>query len=128
MVTVWASLFRNDESYEDGFRDRSWRDENWVTWAPVALERASITAKAAETFASAVARGSHCAAFTNDPSGLPPDLIQSADYSLTLSRLSASDVAAIVKRVCGSHPSISVTDDDAAMLTPRLLRLARRSG
>lgn len=128
VVSMWSSAMREDTGYEDGFRERSWHDEKWFVWAPVALERASLLVMAADTFASAVARGSHCVAFTADPAWLPADLVQGADHTLTLPRLTGGDLTTVAEGVCGGKSSIVFTDDDAAALTPRLLRLARRPG
>ena len=55
--------------------------------------------------------------------------MQAADHRLTLPPLTASDVAEVASDLCGGQPpTVVLSDAQAAVLTPRLLRLARRPG
>jgi SpoVK/Ycf46/Vps4 family AAA+-type ATPase len=81
-----------------------------------------------EEFAKAISEGRHCAGFTADLAWLPADLVQAADYTLELPRLTGADAAALARSLCGGNPRSRLSDDQAAALTPRLLRLARRPG
>ena len=49
-----------------------------------------------------------------------------ADHLLTLPLLTAGDVIEVARQICGTEPAATFSDEEAAQLTPRLLRLARR--
>jgi cell division protease FtsH len=93
---------------------------------PRELVLSSTMAEAAEDVAMAVSKGIHVGAFTADTAWLPPDLVAAADIHLTLPRLSGADVAAVAKALCGETPTVVVSDEMAAVVSPRLLRLACR--
>ena len=124
---AWRDMARNGQDYRDGSMDRDWRGK-WVAWAPAGEQRAGTLADAADVFASAVANGVHCVGFTADACWLPDDLVTAADHRLTLPVLSGNDVRFIARKVCGGRTTQAMPDSEAAVLTPRLLRLARRPG
>ena len=64
--------------------------------------------------------------FSDDLSVLPADLLQAADLTLTLPHPTPDDVGYVAKAITGEQPSDGLTSDEAARLTPRLLRLAVR--
>ena len=124
----WQSSARGGEVYRDGLglHGSRWGDDSWMVWAPKELPRAASLGDAGEAFARAVAKGRHCAAFTSDLSWLPPDLVQAADHRLTLPWLRSADIGVVARALCGDDASETVSDEQAAALTPKLLRLARR--
>lgn len=71
-------------------------------------------------------KGVQCLGIVADLSLLPADLVQAADYRLTLPPLTGADLAVVARRLCGRKAACPFPDDEAAMATPRLLRLARR--
>jgi cell division protease FtsH len=99
-----------------------------VAWAPTQQPRPHQREQAAETFADAIAAGCHCVGFAPDPDWLPADLVQAADHRLEMPLLTGADVALLAKSLCGGKAKQRLGDEQAAALTPRLLRLARRLG
>ncbi len=124
---VWRDAARDGQEFRDGGTDRDWRGK-WVAWAPAEEQRAGTLADAAELFASAVAKGEHCAGFAAEAAWLPPDLVLAADNRLEVPVLTGRDVRAVARKVCGGGAAGTMPDTEAAILTPRLMRLARRPG
>ncbi len=124
---AWRTSARGDERYDDGGAgQRSWHDGRWVAWSPT-----EPPAKACDpsALADAVWRGRHILAVASEPAWLPADLVAAADHRLVLPPLTAADVVALARQLCGGPvTSPLVSDADAAALTPRVLRLARRPG
>jgi len=83
---------------------------------------------ARDGFAEAVGALLHCAAFTANLDWLPQDLVVGADHHLILSPLTGADVTTVARQISSRPPKRSFPDEKAALLTPRLLRLARRPG
>ena len=83
---------------------------------------------AADTFARSVAAGRHCVGISLDPAWLPADLVHVADHRLLLPVLTGADVAVLAAEFCGEQVTAPMSDEEAAILTPRHLRLARRPG
>jgi hypothetical protein len=124
--TAWQVGARKDGKPEDGMRGRFWRDADWYSWAPVESHGGYAVQNGAELFAEAVAAGLHCVGFTSNLAWLPSDLILCADHHLKLLPLNGADVVAIAEGICGDKAAETISDEQAAGLTPRLLRLARR--
>jgi hypothetical protein len=82
--------------------------------------------KAREVVAQAISRCQHILGIAADVVMLPADLVQSADIRLSLSFLTPFDFAVVVVELCGEESTRALTDEQAASLTRRLLRLARR--
>ena len=98
----------------------------WIAWLLEEQPSAHDTRRAAESFAKFVANGRHCVGISPSPDWLPADLLVAADYRLELPPAKGADVAAVAEVLFGSLPDAGLTDGEAARLTPRLLRLARR--
>ena len=82
-----------------------------------------------ELLAKAMWNAKPAAGFSPEPEALlPRDLVQGADFRLEMPFPDPEDVAAAALRLCGRMPGQDVTAAEAAALTPRLLRLARRPG
>jgi cell division protease FtsH len=122
----WRAQARSGERYQDGDRDRHGDDGQWAAWMPEEPPRPSAWSDANETFAHSISQGRHCAGFAADIDWLPSDLVHAADHRLTLPTLTAGDVTRITNLLCGQEPTERLSPEQAAMLTPRLLRLARR--
>ncbi len=124
---TWKASARHGERYEDGPLGKQWGDERWYAWAPTEL--ASQLQRQTAFFAKAVWRGRHVLGVSSDLDWLPGDLVTAADHRLTLPPLTGTDVAKLAGELCpGVHVSVRVSDTEAATLTPRVLRLARRPG
>jgi ATP-dependent Zn protease len=100
----------------------------WVLWSPSERPRPSEMESADEGLARSVARGRHCVGITADPSWLPPDMARVADVTLAVQPCRAADIALLTAFLCGQESGETMTDAQSALLTPRLLRLARRPG
>ena len=124
---AWASLSRLGDRMLEEWRDYR-ENDGWLAWAPEAEPSHAQHRVEAERFAKAVARGRHCIGFATDAVWLPDDLVNAADYRLTLSAVSVEDVTLLAGLLCGALPAEELTAEEAARLTPRLLRLARRIG
>jgi hypothetical protein len=127
----WQREARAGARPEDGFRTtyEPFYDPDaavWVSWAPTEPPSIDQFALGAEVFADAVAAGRHCVGMAADLTWLPQDLVHSADVCLTMPALTGADVGLLARMLCGEDANTSFADDHAALLTPRLLRLARR--
>lgn len=128
VVATWAALARENQPGIDGETRLHWKHKGWVAWCPAERPRRFDEGALAEGFATAVCQGRHCLGLTADLTWLPADLVQVADFRITLPTLTAVDVAALARELCGEPPALGITDDEASALTPRLLRLGRRPG
>ena len=123
----WRRLVRAGQRPEDGDRHRYASDPvTWFAWTADEPPRPHDLKAAAESFSKSLARGAHCAGFAADATWLPSDLALSADYRLTIPAPTAADAGLIARLLCGHEPGEILSDEQAAGLTPRLLRLARR--
>jgi cell division protease FtsH len=121
VLDEWQLFGRHADWYQHGDRDRSYsRDPAWYVWVPEDPPLAS------EVVAQAISRGQHILGIAADVAMLPADLVQSANVRLSLSFLTPSDFAVVVVELCGEESTRALLDEQAALLTPRLLRLARR--
>lgn len=125
---AWSYVVRNSGQADDGARDTYWESNRWLAWTPDNSQEGHEQRSGEEKFARSVAKGRHCTGFAADLSWLPNDMVQAADYRLEVPRLTAGDVAAVALELCGDSPVESLSDEQAVLLTPRLLRLARRPG
>ena len=128
ILEAWTSVVREGERSQNGFFDNCLSSVRWLAWPAEKLERSYTMDQAAETFSRAVAAGRHCIGIAADLSGLPNDLVQGADLRLTMPTLTGADVSTIAVLLCDCTVTEAISDYDAALLTPRLLRLARRPG
>lgn len=124
----WRTWIRGGGGWWEGTRDLYRDGVGWVAWLPEEQPRPSDRLHAADAFAMAVSQGRHCAGFAADASWLPTDLVLAADHRLTLTVLTGADVALVARELCGGEATKTLADEQAALLTPRLLRLARRLG
>ena len=124
----WQSYARRGDRYSDGVQGRVWREHRWVAWAPVEAPRPTQRCEGASTLADAIWRGLHCLGVAADLDWLPADLVQAADYRLVLPVLTGADLGLLARDLCGDEPSVPLSDEETAALTPRLLRLVRRPG
>jgi cell division protease FtsH len=122
----WQAKARNGQEHRDGYRENWYKAADWLTFSPTEPGRSHSLEAAADQFARAVAASRHCAAFTSDLSWLPSDIVLAADYHLRLPPLTGDDLMLVAGKICCDKPSVLVSDAQAALVTPRLLRLARR--
>jgi hypothetical protein len=125
---AWAEWARLGSDACEG-DTRSYRSEKiWTSLSPDEVPRPNSLKEQARVLAKAIAKGMHVGGFSPDPAWLPEDLIRAADYRITLRPLSAEDIRRVAVVLCGDHPTEMLTDEEAASVTPRELRLARRPG
>lgn len=143
---AWKSCARGGDSYSENVA-LSWTQDRWIAIAPTEAPARNLGPSNRrfdvggrfkpdpDETADAIWRGLHCVGFAADISWLPPDLVQAADYRLTLPTLTGADLTVIARELCRGNPEISadepaivLTDDETGALTPRLFRLARRQG
>jgi cell division protease FtsH len=122
----WRTRFRNGERYVDGRRIGYQYNAYWVAFLADDEPRSRELLDAAENFAKSVSNGLHCVGFAVAISWLPVDLVYAADLRLTVPTLTSTDVCAISAELCGDVATEALPDDQASLLTPRLLRLAKR--
>lgn len=123
----WQTRIRHGEAFRNGFQERLYSSGCWSAWPAVDPSRSrSVGDAATEAFARAVMNGDHCAAFTPDLSWLPTDIGNCVDQHLRLPQLTGADVIAVSQQISDTTASGTFADDEAAAITPRLLRLARR--
>ena len=125
---AWRDDVMGGADAASGRRMHGWAPEAWIYWDPVEAPNRHDLSESSRTFAEAVYQGHHCLGLAADPAWLPADLVQAADHRLTLPPLTAADVAALASILCGDQPTTTLSGAQAAALTPRLLRLARRPG
>ena len=123
---VWRTWIRNGERYMDGRRIGYQYDEHWVAFFSDEEPRSREQENAAENFARSVSNGLHCVGFAADVTWLPADLVYAADLRLTVPMLTSTDVGVIGAELCGDGATEAFPEDQACLLTPRLLRLAKR--
>lgn len=130
----WRVRARGGERCNDRGAGRFWTDlqtghagsRGWAAWVlDDTLDRA---VRGDDAFSKAVWKGVHCLGVAADLSLLPADLVQAADYRLTMPLLTGADLAMVARRLCGRKAACPFPDDEATAATPRLLRLARRPG
>jgi len=128
----WGTAARPGEKSFVGSRERFWASDRqkYFVWTPDEDPRPHQIRDIAETFASAIARGRHCVGIASEETltWLPPDLVSAADYRLTVPVLTPGNVSWVTRELCSALPSERLSYSQAAALTPRLLRLARRLG
>jgi hypothetical protein len=128
---VWRDWARGGERWTDGAaRGYSALDELWDAWAPREEPRRHDRDTSAEVLSQSIAAGRHCAGIAAEADWPPTDLVRAADHRLSVAALTGADVAELARRMCGGAGTSEAPPDDgeAAALTPRLLRLARRPG
>lgn len=123
----WSSDIRDGEGWSEG-TVRYHENRKWFVWKPLSPPMKTAQTEASELFALAVTRGRHCLGVSSDLTWLPDDLVHAADHRLVLPTMEGADLAVITERLTGAEPTKVVSDEEAALLTPRLLRLARRPG
>ena len=128
VARAWREGVRPGQRYLNGLHGTDWYGGTWVCFEADEQDAGSGRNRSAETFANSIAKGLHCFGVTPDLDWLPRDMVAAADHTATLPLLSAADVRSLARRLCGGRPTKGITDEMAARLTPRLLRLARRPG
>ena len=127
---TWGKLlFKDEKPFRVG--GDSWWDKS--TWAAILASgdpldpdwyRGERIAKAVGT---ALWKGVPLVGVSSKPETLlPPDLVQAADHRFNLQAPIPEDIDKAIRRLTGTAPKERLTESEAAALTPRLLRLARR--
>ena len=124
----WQTHARGGKRCCDGLSDWLRCAGCWTAWAPTDAPRRGQSAEWSATLADAIWQGVHCFGVASDLDWLPGDLVQAADVRLHLVPLTGTDLSTLARNLCCDEPTVSVSDGEAAALTPRLVRLARRQG
>ena len=122
--TAWREFVRGGTECHEASQGRTWRGGSWTIWAPCKAPAKTSLHQAGEGLAEAVANGNHCLLLVEDPSWSPSDLIP--DHEVVVGNLTPTDLDHVAFQVDGNKPTERLSDEQAAELTPRLLRLARR--
>jgi hypothetical protein len=80
------------------------------------------------TFAEAVENGALVIGLSHEKSFLPRDLTAAASHSLRVGLLAPVGLAEVASRLCGGTAKVALTEVQATLVTPHLLRLAKRPG
>lgn len=126
---AWSTLVQLGQKPDDGYRGDLWHRNRWVRFLPTDKARHSgpDDKRANEGVANALWQGKAIAGFSVEPETLlPPDLVRAADYRIDVLPPSANDIAKATALVTRQYHSSLISDADAALATPRTLRLARR--
>ena len=123
---AWRRDVMGGKFPDDGDRSYLSSSPRWVSWAPEARGRRGGPRREDDSFAEALGSGSHCIGIAHDVALLPPDLVQAADTTLVLEPLTPEDVVNIATMLGHGDAGPALTVDEAAAVTPRVLRLARR--
>jgi ATP-dependent Zn protease len=125
---AWAEWVRLGSDACEGDTRSYGSEKIWMSLSPHEVTRPNNLKEQARVVAKAIAKGMHVGGFSPDPAWLPEDLVRAADYRVTLPPLSAEDMTRVAVILCGDHPTETLTGEEAASITPRELRLARRLG
>ena len=101
---------------------RSWKTEFIRTHAPTGVGERTDQ----DIFAESMWRRHTILGFAPELSWLPNDLVLGADITFSLVPLFPGAVSEIAYRLTGQYSSTQLTADEARLVDPRLLRLARR--
>ena len=126
----WRRLVRRGERYIEGHARFNPNGQGWAAWLPEQPPTPADLVWRDETFARHVSAGRHCVGIAADLQWLPADFADAADHRLVISQLTGASVGSLARRLCGNRPAATsmLGDEDAALVTPRLLLLARRPG
>lgn len=124
---AWQALACNGEPPTSAHRDFASPGLGWNVWRALAGGRAA-NPREGERFAIAASLGQHCVGLTTDPALLPADLRAATDHRLEPGSLTSADVGALIQALGAGEASFALDEAEAAALSPRLLRLARRPG
>ncbi len=96
------------------------------TFAPDQEPRNSEKNRQNELFAGVIGHGHSAVGFAPDSAWLPSDLVAAMDYEIVVGAPSPDVMSQVVHRLTGSCGTIHLTEEEAARITPRLLRLSVR--
>jgi len=127
---AWGTLLHGGVEPAFGDVESWWSATIWV--AMVAIDEPdegtfSRAERASKTVAKALWQGVPLVGFSPAPERqLPRDLVLAADRRVETSGPLPCDIEQAARRLTGGKPTVCLEEDEAAALTPRLLRLARR--
>ena len=126
MVEQWSSWLRQGERpTTENSRGLS-RTYRYSSWSPKEPPRKGESRSRNATFSLSLAHGDHCLGLAADLDWLPSDLIATADHTITCPPLSPEQLREAIG-VMSSGSAELLSEAEAARVTPRLLRLARRA-
>ncbi len=123
---AWEEMVRTAGSSGNEVEDRAWwRRGAWVNFArQFDLKGRMDNGDAA--VGKALAERKLLVGFAHDTSLLPRDLTDAADWHLAVAAPTPDDVRCGVPAPCARAADLDLSAEDAAAVTPRLLRLATR--
>ena len=123
---AWDELVRSAKAFQSKDKDRAW----WCrgTWATIwhQADYKGRTESGDAKVGMALAERKLLVGFSHDAGLLPRDLTDAADWHLVVAAPTPEDVRCGVPAPRGRVADIGLTPEDAAAVTPRLLRLATR--
>ncbi len=125
IAKAWTALNKSDTQSEDEGGEHSYGGEDWI---------ALVCSKPGQRhyfeferqFESALPNGVSVTIFTHDDGLLPEDIAASADLQIEVRPPCSEDLSETLRRLTGKAPKRVPTESEAAQVTPRLMRLARR--
>ena len=109
-----------------GYADFSSRVVRTYTFCPDREPSKADRDRHNELFAGLVGHGHSAVGFAADAAWLPPDLVAAMDYRIVLGTPAPGMLAEMAGRLSGSPATFELTEEEAARVTPRLLRLSVR--
>ena len=123
---AWEEMVRTAGSPGNGVEDHAWwRRGTWVNFAR-AFDLKGRMDNGDAAVGTALAERRLLVGFAHDTGLLPRDLTDAADWHLVVAAPTPEDVRCGVPAPRGRAADIGLTPEDAAAVTPRLLRLATR--
>lgn len=126
--TAWLSRYYGDHSIERGNRHRL-EGGTYIMISRFGKDLEYLDPSDTGEIAHRVSRGSQVVIFAKDfGKDLPSQFLDFADFMQQIPALASADVTQLVTEVTGESPVEALPPDNAAALTPQMLRLARRPG
>lgn len=129
---TWGNSMHDGRPADNPDRSGWFRDAVWYAFVGGSTERRIGRTQedpGDETVAEAIWQGVAVVGFSHDPeASLPKDLLVGADRRLEVTGPTADDIAIAARRLTGRATRARLGPEEAARLTPRLLRLGWRKG
>lgn len=131
IAEAWGEMVQGGIQCADGDDTRHWvHEEEWVCFVrPDAASQPSsrvVKEQSEDAVARALSNDVPVVGFAPDDALLPRYLVYDADFHLSIGAPSPEDIAQAVGRLTGGAPTIPLVKQEAAAMTPRLVRLACR--
>ena len=126
MVEQWSRWLRDGERPTTETSPRVNNRCRYSAWSPKEPTRRNGWRSDNGVFSLSLTHGDHCLGLAADLDWLPSDLIETADHRIICPPLSPKQLQEAIGIMTGGAAAL-LPEADAARVTPRMLRLARRA-